>query len=253
MRKRLVLVLLAWFFVCWGLITVVGMAAETETPPPPLPPPPPPPGAFESGSQLNAPPLKLVSPGVLEIGGCKIFKKARKVEFPAVVNMDKGLLEYLIVGRSGKVHESLLRTDVEPYALQIALLLVGLEGSPHPLMGQGDPRAPEGDRVDIRVRWMHGGKSKEARPEEWTTLNKRPISRMPWVFTGSMIVEGVFLAQVEKSIVAVYHDPAALIDHQLAEGASDEVWFVAEGKVPPAGTEVTVSIAPEPRSGKTKN
>jgi hypothetical protein len=220
MRKRLVLVLFAWLFAWWGPITVVGMAAETGAPAAPPPPPPLlPPGPIQPGSQLNAPPLKVVSPGVLEIGGCKIFKESRKVEFPAVVNMDKGLLEYLIVGRSGKVYESLLRTDVEPYALQIALLLVGLEGSPHPLMGQGDARAPEGDRVDIRVRWMHGGKSKEARLEEWATLNHRPVSRMPWVFT---------------------------------EGASDTVWFVAEGKAPPAGTEVTVIIVPEPRSGKAK-
>jgi len=74
------------------------------------------------------PVLTMISPGVFEMGGVRIVKSERQVEFSAVVNMNRGLLEYLIVGASGKVHESLLRTDTEPYCLHIALLLLGLEG-----------------------------------------------------------------------------------------------------------------------------
>jgi len=158
--------------------------------------------------------------------------------------MDKGLLEYLIVGETGKVHESLLRTRVEPYSLQIALLMIGLEGSTNPLMEQGDPRKPEGDPVSIWIQWKKGGRTESLRIEQWV-FNKAdgsPMKPTEWIFTGSIISDGVFMAQVEKSIVAVFHDPVAIIDNPLPEGASDEIWFVNESKVPPVGTEVTVII-----------
>lgn len=206
---------------------------------------PPPPG--EPRGEINAPPLKMVAPGIFEIGGVRILKKEERVEFPATVNMDKGLLEYLIVGTSGKLHESLLRTEVEPYGLQIALLMIGLEGSTNPLASQGEPRRPEGDPVTIWIRWQEGKQIKKARIEEWVLKGKNPMGPTPWIFTGSFVSNGVFMAQVEKSIVAVFHDPVALIDNPLPEGASDEVWFAREGKVPPPGTGVTVFIHKEPK------
>ena len=202
------------------------------------PPPPPPP----VGETMAPPPLKMVSPGVYEMGGCRIVKKENRVEFPAEVNMDKGLLEYVIVGNSGKVHESLLRTAISPYALQISLLLLGVEGSMNPLAGQGQARMPEGDRVRIWVSWQDKGKEKKVPVEQWIAKGDKPAGAIPWVFTGSVVMDGVFLAQAEKSLVALFHDPVALIDHQLAEGASDDIWHVDSASVPPAGTAVMVII-----------
>lgn len=219
------------------------------------------PGQPSSGAPLNqpagvadglsggvtAPVLQYVAPGIFEIGNCKIIKEESKVEFPASVNMKEGLLEYLLVGSTGKLHESLLRTDVEPYALQVALLLSGLEGSLNPLSSQGDNRLPEGDPVDIRVSWNEDGKEKKARIEEMVLLGKNKVDLMPWVFTGSVINNGTFSAQAEKSIIAVFHDPVAMIDHRLESGANDEAWFVNSAKTPPVGTPITVSISKKAR------
>jgi hypothetical protein len=47
---------------------------------------------------------------------------------------------------------------------------------------------------------------------------------------------------MEGSIIAIYHDPAALIDNASEGGESDKVWFVREGASPPVGTPVTVTI-----------
>jgi len=172
------------------------------------------------------------------------MKHERQVVFEATVNMEKGLLEYLIVGVSGKLHESLLRTDVEPYCLHIAMLLVGLEGSSNPVSFQGDPKTPEGDRVAIRVEWKSGEETKSARIEEWVLDRKdaAPLKPVEWVFTGSVINDGIFMAQAEKSIAALFHDPVALIDNPLPDGSSDEAWLVREETVPAAGTPVTVTI-----------
>lgn len=219
-------------------------ACEQQTAPVTAPPPPPP---ADPSHQFNAPPLKKIAPGVFEIGGVRIVKEKGLIEFPALVNMDKGLLEYLIVGDSGKVHESLLRTDVEPYSIQIALLMIGLEGTTNPLSQQGDPRKPEGDPVSI---WVKKTDSEKIRIEQWIALGEKRDAVKPtnYIFTGSIISDGVFMAQTEKSIAALFHDPVAIIDNPMPEGASDEMWFVNEKQTPPVGTKVTVIIQKESKN-----
>lgn len=222
------------------LLGILGLTPATgaapPVPPPVVAPPPHMPGA------APPPALQYLAPGVFEIGRCRITKADGKVEFPAAVNMKEGLLEYLLVGNTGKLHESLLRTDVEPYALQVALLLTGLEGSLTPLNAQGENRLPAGDAVDIMVRWQESGQEKKARIEELILQGKQPVEQMPWVFTGSVVHEGVFAAQADKSIIAVFHDPVAMIDHRLESGKNDEVWSVNSQATPAIGTPMTVTI-----------
>src|SRR5687767_1734098 len=82
---------------------------------------------FQPSNPLPAPsnpPLKQIEPGVFELGKVRLNKNSRTVSFPAIVNMDQGIIEYLFVHGSGKIHESLLRTDVEPYHVHLAVLLI---------------------------------------------------------------------------------------------------------------------------------
>ncbi|MEW6427109.1 MAG: YdjY domain-containing protein [Thermodesulfobacteriota bacterium] len=218
-----------------------GHAQQVVPPAPPqMTPPAPPPQMTPAGGM---PAIRMVAPGMFEIGGCTIDKAANRVTFAASVNMTEGLLEYALVGMAGKLHESLLRTEVEPYPLQIALLLMGLEGSPNHLAFQGENKMPEGDAVRVRVALpVKEGKAEEIPIENWIMVNEARPGDIPWIFTGSMINNGVFAAQMEKSIIAVYHDPAAMIDHRRPGGESDEVWFVNKQAVPPVGTPVTVII-----------
>lgn len=192
------------------------------------------------------PPLKKIAPGVFEIGGVRILMNKGAVEFPAVLNMDQGLLEYLVVEETGKVHESLLSTKVAPYNLQVALLMLGLEGAKESNIKNRYRWKPEGDPVTIRVRWKSkkNGHMETAPIEHWilNMRNRKPMALVKWVFTGSMIYKGTFMAQVEKSMIAVFHDPVALINNPLPDGASDEIWYVNREEVPPPGSEVVVII-----------
>jgi len=227
------------YFVMLSLVVLCGAGTSFGQPALVSPAPPPPP---VDDAMAPPPPVKMVSPGVYEMGGIRIIKNENRIEFPAEVNMDKGLLEYVLVGNSGKVHESLLRTAISPYALQISLLLLGVEGSMKPLGEQGQAAMPEGDRVAILVSRQDKGAEKKVPVEQWIAGGVQPAGTMPWVFTGSTVMNGVFMAQSEKSIVALFHDPVALIDHQLTEGASDDIWHVDSAAVPPVGTKVTVVI-----------
>jgi len=193
-----------------------------------------------------APAIVTIGPGMFRMGDILISKKFQTVSFPAQVNMDKGLLEYLLVRTGGKTHESLLRTNVQPVDLQLACLLLGLEGTDRPLRTQGDPEKPKGDPVEISMRVNRDGKYINIKPEEW--LSKKvdngfqDIGTVDWVFTGSVFYDGRFMAQVEGSLIALYHDPVALLDNTSPGGESDKIWFVKEGVVPDVGTPVTVII-----------
>ena len=78
--------------------------------------------------------------------------QARTVTCKGVINMDEGAIEYLAVAPGGKTHESLLRVDVRPLHLQVALLMLDLEPK-NVLKFQGDPATPQGAPVEIKVRW----------------------------------------------------------------------------------------------------
>jgi hypothetical protein len=197
--------------------------------------------------RLTISPPERTGPGQYRIGEIQLNKSERSVSFPAAVNMNKGLLEYLLVGNGGKLHESLLRTNIEPYNLQLACLLVGIEGTEAPLAFQGDPATPKGDAVEILLRVKdNDGKQRAVAPETWLAQvvgeTKRDVSGLRWVFSGSVVHNGRFAAQVGGSIIALYHDPAAMIDNASPGGESDKIWFVKEGATPPVGTPVTVTI-----------
>lgn len=188
-----------------------------------------------------------IAPGQYRIGEILLNKAEKSVSFPAVVNMNKGLLEYLLVRQAGKVHESLLRTAIEPYNLQLACLLVGMEGTNTPLAYQGDPGTPKGDPVEIVLQLKNNdGKTLTVSPETWVTQvvgdTKRDAPPARWIYTGSLVHNGRFAAQISGSIVAIYHDPVAMIDNASAGGESDKIWFVNEGTAPPVGTPVMVTF-----------
>jgi hypothetical protein len=229
--------------LCVMALPLLSMA---QPPAPPFSPGPPIPGGSPYHGQTQPLSIEKVSPGVFKMGEIQIHKNSRSILFPAQVNMNQGLLEYLIVRNSGKVHESLLRTAVDPYYLQIAFLLLGFEGTDRPLRGQGDPERPKGDSVEIIFEFNPRGQNLMFKAEEWvaTGVNEsfKEAGPMEWVYTGSRVMDGRLLAQMGGSIVAIYHDPDALIDNAAPGGESDKIWFVKEGAVPPVGTPVNVII-----------
>lgn len=189
--------------------------------------------------------IEKVGEGRFRLGDIVIDKKSRSITFPAQVNQDKGMLEYLIVHRKGKTHESLLNTRVEGYDLQVAFLLLGYEGSENKLAGQGDPSLPQGDAIRIVIRQKSG---EEIPAEQWL-INKFPegdrdVGPMKWVYTGSYSWQGRFQAQDTGSFAAIWHDPVALIDNASPGGESNRIWFVKEGTVPAVGTPVDVVVFP---------
>lgn len=165
------------------------------------------------------------------------------------VCIEQGILEYLAVARGGKAYESLVSLNCRPSHLQAALLIAGYQPGEvdPPVRGDfapdGDPAAhptPEGalqvtappsrywsdssrepTRVTLEVELQRADGAWERRPIESMLLDRstrRPPSRLMWAFTGSFFHRDpssgfeVFVADAEKSLIALWYDPTALLN-----------------------------------------
>ena len=189
--------------------------------------------------------LKPVGPGLFELGKVRLDKNNRTVSFPAVLNLSPGLIEYVVVTETGKIHESLFRTEAEPFQIHTAMLLLGAKGA-------GTNRFPEqanqplpGNKVTIEVTWrMEGGARQNRRAEElvYNQQTKSTMSRGPWIYNGSRMFDGTFVAQQDGSIVSLIEDPDALINNPRLGRESDEIWEVKTNGLPPLNSPVEIKI-----------
>jgi hypothetical protein len=201
-------------------------------------------------------PIKQIAADKYQIGAVTFEKTTRTITFPAVVNMDKGLIEYLIVHSTGKVHESLFRTEVEPYHIHLAMLLLS---NTKPGNGSiSDPKTAASNTnefkdVVISVAWNEGAK-RVRKPAEDLVFDLKTKSTMkhgPWRYVGSRVVDGTFLAQRDGSIISTIDDPDALVNNSRPGSEDDENWQVHGGGLLAIGEKVEVEIQPAtPQSKK---
>lgn len=187
---------------------------------------------------------KVIQPlpdGRLKIGSVTLDKAQRQLSFPARVNLRDVLIEYAVVGKIGKLHESLLVTDTLPTHVHIAMLLLGTKDL---RPKSEEKRLPPGQPIDIQIRWEASGKQEQGHLEDWIIIeqNKQPIGRGMWVYSGARIDDGYFTANTNESIVAIILDIDALANNPRSGNENDEIWFPNESRVPPVGTPVEVTF-----------
>jgi hypothetical protein len=186
-----------------------------------------------------------VGEGVFELGKVRLDKRKRAVSFSAWVNMAEGLLEYAVVGVNGKLHESLLVTEADPVHIHMAMLLLGAKGQTDAVSsGSADSLVISGDKVDMWVNWKSGGRERRVRLEDMIINLETGLtaSTGPWIYNGSRVVEGTYLARRDGSMVALITDPDALINNPRPGRDNDTIWFVNTNTVPRAGTAVQVVV-----------
>ena len=217
-------------------------------------------------------PPKEIAPGIFKVGTVRLDKNTGTVTFPAKVQMDDGLLEYLLVTPQGPVHETLFVSEAAPQDVHMAMLLLGAKGmvqkpaeKPAGRIDAGTlANAPKltGDRIFLSVKWTDkSGKEQNTPPERWIERKiftpKKPAKTItapdgPWLYTGSYFYENRFIAQMDGTFAAMVTFPGALINNPRTGSNDDHVWFVKQDAVPPAGTPVEFSIRLEPADKPAK-
>lgn len=198
--------------------------------------------------------LKEVQPGIFQLGDIKINKRQRTVRFPAVINLRRGQIEYFLVNSWGKVHESILRTDTEPYRIHVAMLLLGAKGAgtneddtanvPDAVISHPSSVRPPGDAVTLEIEWLSKGKltRKSAGELIFNSKSKSALRKGDWVYNGSLMAGTSFLAQREGSIVSLVTDPEALINNAAPGHDDDTLWTPNTNRLPSATDSVEVII-----------
>jgi hypothetical protein len=168
-------------------------------------------------------------------------RAARSITIPAEVNARDGVIEYAMVTRGGKVHESLLSTAADPLHVQVAALLLGMASH------EADARPA---KVEIVVEWETNGPARRVALEDLVALAEdspanpagATLSRGFWRFTGSRIDGHGFVAAREGSIITLIEDPAALIGNPRPERTNDRLHMPNTGALPAAGVPVSVRV-----------
>ncbi len=201
-------------------------------------------------------PIREISPGIFALGEVRIDRAQRTVSFPARLNLDQGPMEYFLVTSWGKTHESILQTDTEPFRIHLAMLLLDTNAGGANAASNGPPvtaggfishpskeRLP-GEAVSLELKWSVAGRETRKRAEEmiFNTEQNSAMRTGDWVYTGSRVAEGLFLAEIDGSIVSLVTDPEALINNEGTGHDNDTIWLANTNNLPPSNTPVTVSI-----------
>ena len=146
--------------------------------------------------------------------------------------MSRGVIEYFLVHSTGKIHESVFKTDVSALHVHLAMLLLTSTNAAPPLP------------VNVLVSWNDGKSEKTLRAEEFVfnAQAKAPMTRGSWSYTGSRTVDGIFLPERDGSMIAVYEDPDALMNNPRPGRDNDEIWQVATNTTPPVGVPVQIIL-----------
>lgn len=183
--------------------------------------------------------MSLAAADETNFGEGRLNAKDRTVSFPAKVKMREGQVEYLVVHETGKIHESILSTTASAKDIHVAALLLAENAN--------DPKLK---LESICVSWIADGKTNRANVGEWIIDKRksRPREEIQWTYRGSRVVNGVFLAERDGSIIAIMEDRDALIDQAAPDASDDENWEPNAKALPPLGAPVTVELkfAPSP-------
>src|SRR5258705_4469102 len=171
--------------------------------------------------------IKEVGPGAFQIGKVRLDKNERTVSVPAMVNMREGVVEYLLVTSNGKTHESVLRTEAEPYHIHLAILLLNAKGKGSNESPADKTKPTPGDPVKVAV--ICKGKEVPVPAEDlvFDRSAKTTMQRVDWIYNGSQINAEGFAAQQTGSIISLIDDPDALINNPLPLRSDEDNWLVA--------------------------
>ena len=200
-----------------------------------------------------------------ELGSIKFNSETREISFPASINMSEGALEYALVHVNGKTHESLLKTQIKGFDLNVVMLLCRFE--PHiaeltAVLKEVRPELqaeaakplvkPGANHLKATVQWKDE-KGAHALTIQQMVINLttgKPLTAPHFTYNGSQLFEGHFEADSEGSYIALYVDFLALINSVELGNVDDKRWIVNTAVTPPVDTPVTVVFSPSEVSAK---
>ena len=195
------------------------------------------------GAETNSP-VQSLGQGRFAIGLVSLEVSNRTARFPAAVCLREETVEYALVHRTGKTHESIFRTDARPQDIHLALLLLGAKPVMTNSFGADGKAAPVGSAVTVSASWTHRGVHIQYLIEELILDRTTTNVLVPggWIYNGSTFSEGTFTAERDGSLLSLHIDPDALINNPRPGRTNDDLHLPNAAKLPPLGTPVEITI-----------
>ena len=191
----------------------------------------------------SAPRIHKLGDGRILVGLVTVDPQRRQISFQAKVNQRSGLVEYAVVTSKGKVHESVFVTEASATHIHMAALLLKF-ASPE---GQVEPV-----KIAVEVEWQLDGSARRASLDRFIVHTKdaganragSTLGREAWHYAGSVLNDGVLVAEAEGSVIAIISDDAALIHNPRAGRVDDELHAPNSDLLLEQGCPVVVHLVP---------
>jgi len=189
-------------------------------------------------------PVQPLGGGSFAIGLVTLDASNHTARFPASVCLREETVEYAIVHKTGKTHESIFRTEARPQDIHLALLLLGAKPVMTNSFGADGQAPPMGSAVTVSASWDHLGVHPQY-PIEDLVIDRETTNSLThggWIYNGSNFSEGAFTAGRDGSILSLHIDPDALMNNPRPGRTNDDLHIPCAAKLPPIGTPVEITI-----------
>lgn len=202
--------------------------------------------------------IKKIDDHTYKIGIITINSKLRSISFPAKVEQNEVLIEFLVVNPKGKIHESIFISEVDAQHLNLAFKLLNYKESNelHRIL-DSDMRATDKfhsvaedikkqARFTIHASWLENGKKVTSPifPLIYNIDSKETLPPAPFIYSGSYLLEGQLKAHINGDIISTFTDNASLASYSGKNREDDTFWSANKQKLPPQGTPVTLTLTP---------
>ncbi|BCX46983.1 hypothetical protein HAHE_08910 [Haloferula helveola] len=183
------------------------------------------------------------------IGRVEFDKSKRTITVPAAVLMRENPVEYMLVTRKGKVHESVFVTDVEPRDIHVAALLMGMQPTAELGPMEQALAVPKGSAIQAWIEWDRNGPPAKINLHEALALTgaggdgagQSPAPATLWLYNGSRVQQdGTFVASRDGSVISIIRDGEALINYPGSTRDNDEVHIPNTEALPKVGHPVRI-------------
>lgn len=190
---------------------------------------------------------KVLQDGNIAIGKVQISRVTNEISFPGNVEIREGDLEVLISTPTGRIHEALIVSKIDPYNLQLALFLIGAHnGTLYPPNsekfkdGKKKSTLPQGSLLDILIELQNG---KRVPIEHWLLNKGRKKEKFNtgWVFVGSNFdVAKKCLATEEGNIVNLWNFGNSILGNPTPSGVTDDYFVSFTKNIPEKANNIKV-------------
>lgn len=195
----------------------------------------------------------------IKIGSVEINHKTRTISFSGEINMNRGLIEYIVGMPHGKVHETLILTETSPLHMSVGMKLLKFHSFERffPMISKEKsttafipPKPYEyiDSYLQIKIIWKLEGKEHSSDLSDML-LNphgrKKSFPANKWLYTNSFVYNGVYQSCMTGDIIAIAADPSSVVNYtgEFNDGNNETGWQANPKEIPAPGTKITVEIS----------